>query len=197
MFFIESLNPKKTGPIEEIQWRLHFLSKYMPELPPLHPDGRFNQQTEDAVSAFQRLYSLPVTGQVNLATWNKIQEVYKEYESLHGAPLPLPLFHTWESPVQSGAAEDCVYGIQLMLNRLHQWYPRYNSLEVTGVYDQATEQLVRQFQEASLLPVTGTVDTGTWDHLVMCYNKIRRTLNPKEKKRPASLPSENSGPPGL
>jgi peptidoglycan hydrolase-like protein with peptidoglycan-binding domain len=39
-------------------------------------------------------------------------------------------------------------------------------LKVNGTYDAATEQAVRNFQTASILPVTGQVDLATWPLLL-------------------------------
>lgn len=58
---------------------LLYLSKQLPEIPPVTADGIFDSTTTAAVIAFQKLYGLEPTGVVNEATWNKINEVYRNF----------------------------------------------------------------------------------------------------------------------
>ena len=39
-------------------------------------NGYFDEETQDAVEAFQRLFGLPVSGIVDYPTWYKIQSIY-------------------------------------------------------------------------------------------------------------------------
>nr|MDD6335712.1 peptidoglycan-binding domain-containing protein [bacterium] len=68
------------GPIMEAQARLRELAKHDAALLPLIADGVFSRQTLEAVRAYQRARGLPVTGQLDLATWNRL---------MHGEQLPI------------------------------------------------------------------------------------------------------------
>jgi peptidoglycan hydrolase-like protein with peptidoglycan-binding domain len=62
-----------------IQEYLSFLSDTYPEIPKVeNPTGYFGPQTEAAVKAFQTRFGLPVTGDIGLATWDAITELYTE-----------------------------------------------------------------------------------------------------------------------
>jgi peptidoglycan hydrolase-like protein with peptidoglycan-binding domain len=61
-----------------IQEYLSFLSATYPEIPDVDITGYFGPQTEAAVRAFQTRFGLPVTGDIVLATWDAITELYTE-----------------------------------------------------------------------------------------------------------------------
>ena len=45
-------------------------------IPTVYENGYFDEETQDAVEAFQRLFGLPVSGIVDYPTWYKIQSIY-------------------------------------------------------------------------------------------------------------------------
>lgn len=61
-----------------LQELLHYISTLVTEIPPLDPDGVFDEETTAAVRAFQRLYGLEVNGIVEEKTWDVIVSVYRE-----------------------------------------------------------------------------------------------------------------------
>lgn len=59
-----------------IQEQLNRIAQVYTAIPRLSADGIFGQRTAEAVSAFQRIFGLPVTGVVDFATWYKISAIY-------------------------------------------------------------------------------------------------------------------------
>ena len=57
---------------------LSFISLNVPEIPQVVPDGIFDVNTRNAVTAFQNIYGLEPTGIVDAATWNRIVEIYQD-----------------------------------------------------------------------------------------------------------------------
>lgn len=55
---------------------LNYISQFFYDIPPLAESTLFDRRAQSAVSEFQRIFSLPQTGQVNERTWNSIAEVY-------------------------------------------------------------------------------------------------------------------------
>ena len=160
------------GPIEEIQRCLQYLSQYMPEIPAVSPNGKYDGMTAEAVAVFQWLHRLPITGEVDFVTWNKIMEVYRVHHTYCAEPLPLPILRESDTPVKIGSVGDCVYGTQLTLQQFHQKHG-FPAISITGEYDAATKTAVEQFQKSASLPVTGEMDLHTWNHLALFYKKTR------------------------
>ena len=72
---------RKPEAIAEIQTYLRALSYAYAALPTVGIDGIFGTQTEDAVRAFQRLFSRQETGYVDAETFALL---YREYLSFTG-----------------------------------------------------------------------------------------------------------------
>jgi peptidoglycan hydrolase-like protein with peptidoglycan-binding domain len=64
------------GNVRMIQEQLNRISDTYSVIPKVAVDGRFTQQTADAVKAFQQAFDLPPTGIVDLPTWYKISGIY-------------------------------------------------------------------------------------------------------------------------
>ena len=62
--------------VRQIQEQLNTIAGAYPAVPRLAVDGIYGQETEKAVSSFQDVFGLPVTGIIDYPTWYKIQEVY-------------------------------------------------------------------------------------------------------------------------
>lgn len=60
-----------------LQTYLNTLATVYPEIGTLAVDGIFGEATENAVKTVQRIFGLPETGVVNLATWNVIAGQYE------------------------------------------------------------------------------------------------------------------------
>ncbi|MBR6709112.1 MAG: peptidoglycan-binding protein, partial [Clostridia bacterium] len=59
-----------------LQEYLNVIAQTFPEIPTVNVTGLFGTQTQAAVSAFQRLEGLPVTGRVTATTWTAIADLY-------------------------------------------------------------------------------------------------------------------------
>ena len=67
--------------VTNLQYMLSVISYFIPQVPPVNIDGVFGPQTGDAVAAFQRFASLPVTRVVDRNTWDAIYEEYAGIEA--------------------------------------------------------------------------------------------------------------------
>ena len=59
-----------------IQEQLNKISDTYTTIPKVAVNGQYNQQTADAVSAFQKIFDLPPTGIVDFPTWYRISGIY-------------------------------------------------------------------------------------------------------------------------
>lgn len=62
--------------VRQMQQQLNRIAENYPALPTLVADGIFGTLTEESVRTFQRIFSLPVTGVVDFATWYAISRIY-------------------------------------------------------------------------------------------------------------------------
>lgn len=62
--------------VRQMQEQLNRVARDYPSIPIIAADGRYGQQTADAVRKFQNVFGLPQTGVVDYPTWYKISEIY-------------------------------------------------------------------------------------------------------------------------
>lgn len=62
--------------VRMIQEQLNQISNTYTSIPKVAITGQYNQQTADAVKAFQQIFDLPQTGIVDFATWYRISAIY-------------------------------------------------------------------------------------------------------------------------
>lgn len=158
----------------EIQRYLYAISLFNSRIPQVIPDGSYGGSTSLAVRAFQREYGLPETGNTDPATWNSIVRIYRSY--LDAAPAPYNVFPSAAYVSGEGDKGQLVYIIQAMLSDIGGKYDNAPAVDVCGSFDTLTAQAVRAFQQRSGLPLTGRVDSSTWNMLVRCCEHIDRTL---------------------
>ncbi|MCW6037384.1 peptidoglycan-binding protein [Spirulina subsalsa FACHB-351] len=114
--------------------------------------GYFGNQTEAAVRRFQQQRGLPVDGIVGAQTLNALQSTPTPTQPFTSAP-PTPLFGL-------GSQGNEVREIQQRLNSLG-----YLAQAPSGVYDEATEAAVRNFQRDRNLAIDGQVGGSTFNQL--------------------------------
>ncbi len=64
------------SPVRTIQSQLNTIANSFPLIPKLAVDGVYGSATENSVKIFQQIFSLPVTGVVDYATWYKISAIF-------------------------------------------------------------------------------------------------------------------------
>ena len=62
--------------VRQMQNQLNRIGRNYPAIGQIAADGIYGQKTADAVRTFQRVFSLPVTGGVDYATWYEISNIY-------------------------------------------------------------------------------------------------------------------------
>ena len=60
----------------QMQEQLNVIAEVYSSIPTVYENGYFDEETQDAVEAFQRLFGLPVSGIVDYPTWYKVQSIY-------------------------------------------------------------------------------------------------------------------------
>lgn len=135
----------------------------------LSDDGRFGEETAQAVRRFQRDHSLPVTGIADFETWEAIFREFSRVSVARGQAEPLFIVLQPNQILQLGTNNSHLYLIQGMLTAISKYYEQMPSVRFTGVLDAPTANVVRWLQERADLKVTGEVDKETWRQMAKLY----------------------------
>jgi len=150
--------------VRAVQLYLRFFSLFHPSIPRLAADGIFGPITDDAVRAFQRIYSLTVDGIVGRNTFNRM---VSEYTTLYNRmPAAQRRFVFSGYSLSPGDRSTKVRELQEMLNTLAEHIPGLPSVTVSGEYGPGTAAAVRAFQYATQLPVSGDTGILTWNAIL-------------------------------
>lgn len=152
-------------PIRSLQTMLRVIAEDDNRLPTVVPDGIYGQSTLRALSAFQRLYGLPVTGVADQNTWEKIVEIFDEALIRIGKTEPLEIIFEPGQVFRSGDSSPYLFIVQGVLQSLAVDFPTISAPNSTGVFDRETAAAIRAFQIIAGLPLTGELDRKTWKHL--------------------------------
>lgn len=134
--------------------------------------GVYDSLTENAVRRFQQQYGLPVTGQTDLTTWDRIVQEANRARSSVALPLAVRVFPSALLQVGPGDQGRFLYILQAILNGLAAEYGNFPPLEYTGVYDEPTAGAVLLLQRTAGLRPTGRLDAGTWNALAHLYSNV-------------------------
>lgn len=90
-------------------------------------------------------------------------------EEISGIPASWP-----GQPLDIGSSGSKVRQIQEQLNAISKAYPTLPSVTADGIYGEATQNAVREFQRIFGLPATGVVDYPTWYEIQDIYVGVTR-----------------------
>lgn len=69
-------NGSSGAKVRQVQEQLNRIGDVYPSIPQIAADGVYGTATTEAVRAFQEIFGLPQTGDIDYATWYKISEIY-------------------------------------------------------------------------------------------------------------------------
>jgi peptidoglycan hydrolase-like protein with peptidoglycan-binding domain len=153
-------------PIRSLQTMLRVIAEDDNRLPTVVPDGIYGLSTMNAVSSFQRLYNLPITGITDQSTWDNIVAVYEPALVRIGKAEPIEIVIEPGGVYRKGDSNAYIYLLQSLLIQLSNDNPAINMPEHNGVFDDPTSEALAAFQFLAGLPVTGELDKITWKYLV-------------------------------
>jgi len=168
--------------IQQLQVRLNRISRNYPGIPKIYPvNGFFGESTENAVRTFQQVFNLPATGVVDRSTWYRIAQIYagvKRLSELNSEGLTLEdIPKQYPGVLRPGDTGRRVRQIQYFIAVLGEFYTSIRPIAITGTYDQATENAVRDIQQTFGIPVDGIVGRQTWQSIYSAYLGIIDTQN--------------------
>lgn len=167
--------------VKIIQTQLNRIAQNYPAIPKIeNPNGIFTVATEDAVRKFQEIFGLTQNGEVDKSTWYRIKQYYngvKRLSELAGegvniseASVPFP------ETVNEGQQGIAVRTVQYYLSIIAYFNQNLAPVPLSGIFDSATVDAVERFQGYYGLPVTGVVDTETWNTITRIYTETVASL---------------------
>ena len=167
--------------VQILQIRLNRISDNYPAIPKItDPDGTFDLETQNAVKKFQEIFSIPQTGIVDKSTWYKINRYYNgvkglselasEGITLEEATVP------FASQIAEGSSGIDVRTLQYYLSIIAYFNSELQPVPIDGNFDSATVDAVERFQAYYGLPVTGIVDSDTWEVIDRIYTETVAAL---------------------
>ncbi len=164
-----------TRDVALLQYRLNRVAINFPSIPFItDAEGVYGPTTRASVLAFQRLFGLDQTGEVNRETWYRILYIYNAVKKLaelgsEGERVQGDIFSGKTLVIGDRGSE--VLRMQYYLNHISDSLggtivPRDN---INGIFDDSTRAAVRAFQNYIGLTPTGTINKATWDAIVNTY----------------------------
>lgn len=164
-----------------IQVRLNRISDNYTAIPKIpEENGIFGESTEEAVRAFQRIFSLTPDGIVGRATWYKIQQIYagvKSLSDLTSEGIPIEDVTNISPPtLQIGDRGVGVVELQYLLSFISDFVNTIPKIVRDGVFGNETENALKAFQAYYGLDPTGVADIQTWVELIAVYRGMLEAL---------------------
>lgn len=160
--------------IRALQYFLNVIAYFNPEIPSVTANGVFDDETEQAVRAFEKFYGLNPDGIVDFKTWTLITEIYTNI--VKGLPAryegaAAELFPGYM--LTPGMRNNDVKEFQTYLRVIGQNIAQIPVIEATGYFGPETERAVTIFQRLYGLEPSGVVGAPTWDAAAKEYNYIK------------------------
>ncbi len=155
-----------------LQLLLNYISYFYPTVEGVSRDGIFGQGTLNSLISFQRTFGLSQDGIVNNTDWTALYMVYRYILRLIRDTEANQQYPGTELSI--GDTGEAVRLMQTYLSALSERYPSITTLSPDGVFGNATERAVLNFQRSFGLPVTGRIDAATWERIVEIYNFSQR-----------------------
>lgn len=156
-------------PVRSLQTMLRVLAEHDEKYQPVVPDGIYSANTASAVSNFQRIHGLPVTGVTDQDTWDRIVAEYEPALILVDSAQPLEIILNPNEILRKGAESPYLYVAQALLQALSETYGSVSRPGMSGKLDRATSDSLSSFQGLLGLPMTGELDKHTWKHLALHF----------------------------
>ena len=158
-----------------LQTYLRQLAYHDNDIPRVVIDGIFEEQTREALRAFQRKYELAPTGVADRKTWDLLYKKYLESIDENSVAESILVFPQLPDDFFYKVGDEG-YGvgiIQLILDSLDAYYD-FGKIQIDQKFDDKTASAVRKFQEINGILPSGNVDKKTWNLLAEQMNFLHR-----------------------
>lgn len=155
--------------IRYIQRLLRKISFFDDDIISIIPDGIYGDTTAESVRSFQRKYNLYETGELDNDTWDKIVEVHGNSFEDNQKNFKVTVIDESRIPIFPGESSRSLYVIQAMILALSDEFDNIDAIEVTGIFDPATQREVEKIQIISGITPNGQIDRRFLNTLSQLY----------------------------
>ena len=156
-------------PVRSLQTMLRVLAEQDDRHPTVIPDGIYGPSTVAAVSKFQQLHGLPITGITDQDTWEAIVAQYEPALILVNEAQPVEIILNPNEVLRRGDESPYLRVAQALLWVLSETYGSVGRPSQNGILDASTADSLSSFQALSGLPMTGELDKITWQKLALHF----------------------------
>ncbi len=164
------------GQVVTLQYFLSLISQFVPFVAPVTPDGIYGQNTANQVRAFQNYKGLEATGETDEKTWNSIYDAYKGIVDYLASENQITAVSTEPFPgatLLKGDVGPSVRTFKTYLSYIAKVFFDIPPVAENNIFDQRTQNAVKELQRIFSLPQTGNVDKKTWDTIRDVYSVVR------------------------
>lgn len=163
--------------VRSIQTKLNRIGLNYPAIPKISPvNSVFDENTENAVRSFQRIFNLSADGIVGEATWYKINQIYngvKRIAEIDSEGIKLEeVSRRYADTVKEGDSGQPVSLMQYYLATIALVNSAIPPVTIDGYFGPATTSAVRAFQQFYGLNVDGIIGRQTWNKLNDVYRGV-------------------------
>ena len=168
--------------VRQLKVQLNRISNNYPAIPKIEEETIFfTTDMEESIKEFQRIFDLPVTGEVDKATWYEVKYLYnavKKVADLAGEGISVEeVEFPYGDTLQEGESGPYIRALNYLLNFLSYFDSDIPILNLAGEdFTEDTKEMVVAFQTDYDIEATGVVDKNTWNALVTAYNQTRETI---------------------
>lgn len=168
--------------VRQLKIQLNRISNNYPTIPKIAEENIFfTTDMEESVRAFQEIFDLPVTGEVDKETWYKVKYLYNAVKKIadlssEGIGIEEVEFPYGET-LQEGESGPYIRPLNYLLNFLSYFDTNIPNLNLSGeTFTEDTKEMVIAFQTEYDIAATGIVDKNTWNALVTAYNQTKEII---------------------
>lgn len=171
--------------VRTLKLELNRIGENYPAIPIIEDDNVFfTKELEDAVKKFQEIFDLEPTGIVDKATWYKIKYIYnavKQISDIYSEGITLDeATLVFSKELKLGEEGNYIRTLNYMLDFISYFNPNIPFSNLSGeVFNEKTENAVKDFQRYYGLLETGIVDRNTWKAILEAFEQTLSTI-PKE-----------------
>ncbi len=153
--------------IREIQEALRRIGSRDMQFPFVAVDGIYSPQTARAITIFQRKENLPVTGEVDPITFERL--ITEAANTVDDYVAAVPAFPHPSHVIHPLQETESIPFVKAMLNALSVSYTNIPYVGTSAVYDENTVKAIRELQRLHNRNDDGIIDRDIWNILVALF----------------------------